>query len=331
MKRSTARWTTALAVMALFALPASALAQQGVPATSGQSTDQSTAKSSPQDPAPTPSPQEPKPAGNQAPAPQGGAPGAPEPAQPPATPPDAAPPAQPAAGQVDTATVKRHLSAARESLSALTQLPAAAQLTGDARTQISQLITNFNELITTNVDWRAAYAKVDANLTALIGERADASAAPAAGTPGAVGTSGAPTIDPAIRAKLVEFRTHLTEFEKAASGGSAPARSSLEPAADAPPSPAATTGSPAATPAPTATTGAPAEPQAAAAQPGDSKQAGHSEALRHIDAIEAILGGQSAAAAGPAGAANPSLDPAQIEQIKKHLTELRRALGQGER
>ena len=34
----------------------------------------------------------------------------------------------------------------------LTQLPAAAQLTGDARTQVSQLIANFNELITTQAE-----------------------------------------------------------------------------------------------------------------------------------------------------------------------------------
>src|SRR5687768_17218845 len=44
------------------------------------------------------------------------------------------------AQSVDTENVKRHLTAARDSLSQLTQLPAAAQLTGDSRTQVSQLI-----------------------------------------------------------------------------------------------------------------------------------------------------------------------------------------------
>ena len=68
--------------------------------------------------------------------------------------------------------MKRHLTAARDTLSQLTQLPAAAQLTGDARTQVSQLISNFNELITTNADWRAAYTKLQGNLTALVGEPA---------------------------------------------------------------------------------------------------------------------------------------------------------------
>jgi hypothetical protein len=154
-----------------------------------------------------------------------------------------------AQAQIDADAARRHLMAARESLSQITQLPAAGQLAGEARTQVAQLISNFNELITTQSNWRASYAKVDANLTALIGpENGDAEAAggaaattPApgaqapgaptpgaepptaqapAGTPGSVGTSGSATveIDPAIRAKLVELRQHLAQFEKASGG-----------------------------------------------------------------------------------------------------------------
>jgi hypothetical protein len=128
--------------------------------------------------------------------------------------------------------------AARESLSQLTQLPAASQLSGEARAQVAQLISNFNELITTQSNWRESYANVNANVTALIGaDNSDAEStggaattatgatpAPTAATPapGAVGTSGTATveIDPAIRAKLVEFRHNLSEFQKA-SGGAA--------------------------------------------------------------------------------------------------------------
>ena len=145
-------------------------------------------------------------------------------AQPPAEPtqPPTATPTTPSptpSQQVDADTVKRHLTAARDTLSQLTQLPAAAQLTGDARTQVSQLISNFNELITTNVDWRAAYSKLQANLTALVGDqRTDESPAPRPALPAAVGTSGTVTLDPAIRAKLIEFRSHLADFEKAAGG-----------------------------------------------------------------------------------------------------------------
>ena len=71
---------------------------------------------------------------------------------------------------------------------------------GDARTQLSQLITNFNELITTNENWRSSYDKVNANVVALLGpETPEPSQPPATGAPVAVGTSGtaAATLDPA--------------------------------------------------------------------------------------------------------------------------------------
>jgi hypothetical protein len=142
-------------------------------------------------------------------------------AQPPATPPPAtAAPAE--APTADKEAAKKHLTEARDTLSQLTQLPEAAQLTGDARTQVSQLIANFNELITTQAEWRAAFAKVQANLTALIGaERTDEANVPppATGTAGAVGTSGMTTLDPKIREKLVEFRNRIAAFERAAGGG----------------------------------------------------------------------------------------------------------------
>jgi len=128
----------------------------------------------------------------------------------------------------------------------MTQLPAAQQLAGENRTQVTQLIANFNELITTNSDWKASYAKVEANVNALIGSAAatdepkatppaasaeaagatgtagTAGTAGATGTSGSVGTSGtaATSIDPQVKAKLTEFRAHLKEFEKAAGGAS---------------------------------------------------------------------------------------------------------------
>src|ERR687892_601116 len=66
-----------------------------------------------------------------------------------------------ASGQLDPAAAKTHHSAARDTLRQLTSLPEAAKLQGDARTQVSQLISNFNELITTSANWRASYEKVD--------------------------------------------------------------------------------------------------------------------------------------------------------------------------
>jgi DNA polymerase-3 subunit gamma/tau len=212
----------------------------GMSGTSTPKTDEtaaatSAAPSEPSSPAATPSTASSS-------APQSAAPGS-EPAAPAAAqsqPPaaqaqDAAAQPQAAQPQIDADAARRHLMAARESLSQLTQLPAATQLSGEARTQVAQLISNFNELITTQSNWRASYAKVNANVTALIGaENGDAEAtggAPAAApgaaatpgatsTPGAVGTAGATTVelDPAIRAKLVEFRHNLVEFQKASGG-----------------------------------------------------------------------------------------------------------------
>jgi hypothetical protein len=79
---------------------------------------------------------------------------------------------------------------------------------------VSQLISDFNALITTQAEWRTAYAKVDTDMTSLLGPENAAPDQP-------VGTSGSSVqLDPALRAKLVEFRSHLSEFEKAAGGAS---------------------------------------------------------------------------------------------------------------
>ncbi len=165
------------------------------------------------------------------------------------TPPPATPPAQtppPATAAQDPAAApnpaqdaaKQQLTAARNALSELTQLPAASQLTGEARTQVQQLISNFNELITTNVNWRASYAKVEGTLGMLLAPEPPPAAS---GTAGAVGTSGTtPAIDPAVRAKLVQFREHLKQFEAIAGAtpapAAAPAAAASEPPTAAPPS-----------------------------------------------------------------------------------------------
>src|SRR4029079_844541 len=128
------------------------------------------------------------------------------PTQPPATSPETPPSAQPpAVGQADATAAKQHLTEARNSLSALTSLPEAGKLQGEARNQVSQLISNFNALITTQSEWRSAYTKVDENLTALLG--------PATPPDQPVGTSGSGSLDPPIRAKLVEVRPQLTGFQ----------------------------------------------------------------------------------------------------------------------
>ena len=225
-----------------------------------------------------------------------------------------APQAAQAAPNQDAA--KQHLTAARNALSEMTQLPAAQQLTGEARAQVSQLISNFNELITTNAEWRASYAKLSANLNALLGaQTTDEAAARTSGTAGAVGTSGTVTIDPAIKAKLTEFRGHLEKFEKAAGGA--------EPAAPAASAATAAAAPPASNP-PAATPATPPE----ATNPTEPRQMDQEQILNHIAAIEAIIAVQppptGTSGTGAASSGNLTLTTAQIEQLRTHLTELKR-------
>lgn len=226
----------------------------------------------------------------------------------PTTAPGAAASAKTASARADLEAAKRHLTEARNTLSQLTQLPAAAQLSGEARTQISQLISNFNELITTQSDWRAAYAKVSANMTALLGP--DTGAADPA-TP--VGTSGSGmNLDPAVRAKLVEMRKHLAEFERGAGGGAPAPASAPAAAAPTPSSPKAAAAPPEpSTPPPAAAAPATATPPAA--QPASS------DPLAHIAAIDAILKSQNESG-------GLTLDKAQVELLRTHVAELRKLL-----
>jgi hypothetical protein len=252
------------------------------------------------------------------------------PAQPPAQPRTTS--TQPADTQVDATAAKTHLSAARDTLSQLTSLPEAARLQGEARTQVSQVISGFNELITTQADWRAAYTKVDASLSALLGPETPDQPSAATGVAGAVGTSGtvpaagaagtAP-LDPAVRAKLVEFRTHLKEFERAAGGNAAMAPSVATDATANPASPAraATPTNPGDAPSPMSAASAASSPTATMAPADQAKaaaQVGHADADKHLDAISAILNQSKTG----------TLTKAQTAAVKKHVAELRQVIQQ---
>lgn len=209
-----------------------------------------------------------------------------------------------ASGEGDPEAAREHLTAARNTLSALTQLPAAAQLSGEARTQVAQLISTFNELITTQSQWRDSYAKVNGNLTALLGPDSGASdPTNAAGTAGAVGTSGAApaTIDPAVREKLVELRRHLTAFEKVASGGTT----------------ATTTPSNSSSMTPTIPTSTPDSAVTAPAPQGAAS--GSADVMRHVAAIEGMLKMQDESG-------GLTLTKAQVEQLRTHWAALRTAI-----
>ena len=236
-------------------------------------------------------------------------------------------PAQPPAAQVNQEEAKRHLTEARNTLSALTQLPNAAQLTGEARTQVSQLISNFNELITTTTDWRAAYAKVSANMTSLLGPEP---ATPPSATAGAVGTSGTATVtlDPAVREKLVEMRKHLLEFERASGGTDAdqkptPANPTPATPSATPPTPTPTPLPPGATPPapPTGTqTGSPRTPPTGTPTPQTAgSPPGAQGWMQHLAAIDAML--KSTDEGG-----GLTLDKVKVEMLRTHVAELRKLL-----
>lgn len=278
---------------------------------------------------------------------------------PPAQPPTQPPPAQAAPPQAAPAVnqdlAKQHLTAARNVLNEITQLPAAAQLTGETRTQVQQLISNFNELITKDTDWRASYEKVEATLSALVDANEPA---PASGTAGAVGTSGTATappakLDPNIRTRLLALRKHLDNFEAVVDGGGAPSAAATAASPTTPPNTAAPPTAPPTTAAGSSTTTAAAAERPDAPPPADPASADQQvtvvakDLLNHVEAVEVILGAQAAAqkastaAAGGAvrSAETPSgstkttltgpdvtLNPSQLEQINSHLKEIRRLL-----
>jgi len=310
MKCSTGAWTIALTA-ALLGTPAAGWSQTSAPAPGAGTEAQ---ERSPNAPAPTAGSTQPDAAGT-----------------------SGTTTAQEARGAqaADTGVIRQHLTAARNALSELTQLPAAAQLAGETRHQVSQLISNFNELITTTTNWRAAHARVDANLLALLGPDEDAGAVASDAQPNG-GDAGA-DLDPEVRGKLVEFRNHLKEFERASGGGRetgalpsdvATRASMTDPTvASGSTSTGAQYGTPGTLPADTVAGG-----EAGAATQGAPATTDQNEGLRHIEAIEALLDGQAGSApAAPVGTAGGQqgeggIDAAKVELIRTHLNELRRIL-----
>jgi hypothetical protein len=140
---------------------------------------------------------------------------------------------------VDEAAAREHLSQARQALADLTKLPAAAQLQGEQRTAVSNVIQAFNGLATATTDWRPKFKAVNEQLDQILGSDtagstgtagAGASAAPPSGAPSSTGTpasdsaSGSATgtdgtssggYDPTVLAKLREVKTHLEAFQEA--------------------------------------------------------------------------------------------------------------------
>jgi hypothetical protein len=137
-------------------------------------------------------------------------------------------------GGVDEAAAREHLSQARQALAELTKLPAAAQLQGDQRTAISNLIQAFNGLATATNDWRPKFKAVTEQLDQILGSDGSGTTGTAGATAGTPSSTGAPpsdssapgattgaagasagSYDPEILAKLREVKTHLDGFQEA--------------------------------------------------------------------------------------------------------------------
>lgn len=110
-----------------------------------------------------------------------------------------------------------HLNQARDHLAEMTKLPAATKLQGQARTEVNELIKNFNTLITTQgPGWQPHYEAVQRNLNTLLGKNPPKPGA--TGTTGTTGTTGAGQLelDPELRSKLEAMQQSLDRFADAA-------------------------------------------------------------------------------------------------------------------
>jgi hypothetical protein len=184
-----------------------------------------------------------------------------------------------------------YLTAARQDLADITKLPAAAHIQGQPRSDLNELISNFNALITaTGPEWRQAYDRVQASLNALVGP------GPEQAGQSAVGTSGAapPPLDPAIAEKLNDLRQQVNQFGQTV--GVKPGESAAAMAQNP--------GQPSGTPA----------------------NAANDQALRNMDQIGAIVA--RALSQAPPDQATISVNRQDLQQIQSYLNQLRQSLGQ---
>jgi hypothetical protein len=108
----------------------------------------------------------------------------------------------------------QHLNAARDVLADMTKLPAAMRLEGQARTNVNQLIADFNALITSSsAEWKPALDRVQQSLAALLGSSPTADGQTAVGTSGPVAGT---LLDPALAGRLLDVRVQVEQFGQAA-------------------------------------------------------------------------------------------------------------------
>lgn len=189
-----------------------------------------------------------------------------------------------------------HLAAARQDLAEITRLPAAAQLQGQARTQLNDLISGFNALITsTGPEWRQAYDRVQSTLSALVGPDQGQPGQPGDAGQSAVGTSGTTTataLDPSIVAKLNDMRQHVDQFGQTV--GVKPGQSAV------------------------------AQQNAQAGMTGTSAAASNEQAARSIDQMGEIVS-RLLSQASP-DQATITVNRQDLQQMQEYLNRLRQSL-----
>ena len=198
-------------------------------------------------------------------------------------------------------------------------------MSGEARTQVAQLISGFNELISTQTQWRDSYAKVNAHLTALLGpdpvasDPTNASGTAARRHIGCVrgnDRSGSPRETRRAAYAPDGVREAAAAVQRAHAAGTTDPASSTGAASSAanPPATAAPEQKPTPTQPPTA------QPTQTTGTSGAATTTqGTSDVMKHVAAIEALLKMQD-------DSGGLTLTKAQVEQLRTHWAALRTAI-----
>ena len=259
----------------------------------------------------------------------------------------------------DEAKSRQALVQARETLAEVTKMPEASQLQGQARTEVAQLINNFNTLLGAEANWYESYQAVMRNVYNIVGPATpDEMTGGGSTTTGTTGTTGSGTtgsaagaaagsaeIPSAIRNKLTQFRQQLMEFGRAAGAPDVTGGVSSATAAESGSMSGSTSGT--TTGSTSGTTGTTSGTTSGTSSATGSQTQGES-IEQHIDAINDILQqAQSGAASGTTGTTGSTsgtgttgsttgsmtgtttgsgpvtLDREQLDRIQSHLQRIR--------
>ncbi|HSK11328.1 MAG TPA: hypothetical protein VK911_17220 [Vicinamibacterales bacterium] len=195
--------------------------------------------------------------------------------------------AQEQQGQENEAEARQRLVEARESLAELAKMPEAGQLQGQPRTEVTEMISNFNALLTAEENWYEQYKLVMQNLHNVLGPASEGAAGTAGttgSTAGTTGTTAGEEVPAALREKLTEFRERIMAFGRAAGAPDVMGGVSGRTSGSASPAGSATAGTSGA-----AGTTAGAAQSSGAAQTAAGTSSASDTLEYHLDAISSII------------------------------------------